>query len=101
MIIQRWQAPERPTVQQMKMIFHSEGLEFKEEVFLPGSKLDRHRHPFDEVRMILQGGLIYNLSGNKILLNPGDRIEIPANTSHEMEVHGEQDCVSIMAFRLG
>lgn len=100
MILKRWQAPTIPSPEQMKMLFFAEGLKFTEEVYPAKAEMTVHKHPFDEVRMIISGGLIFNLSGNKVLLRPGDRIEIPSNTQHEMSVHGDQDCHSIIAFKV-
>lgn len=99
MIVQRWQAPITPSIEQMKMILHSEGLSFTEERYQTSDKIDIHKHPFEEVRLLVSGAMIYNLSGNKLLLRAGDRIEIPANTKHSTEVHGEEDCISIVAYR--
>ena len=100
MILKRWQAPTIPSPEQMKMLFFAEGLKFNEEVYPPNAQLEVHKHPFDEVRMVISGSMIFNLSGNKVLLRPGDRIEIPSNTKHEMTVHSDTDCVSIVAFKV-
>lgn len=101
MIIQRWQAPVTPTLDQLKMILHSEGLEIKEEVYDQGVKVQEHKHPWEEVRIIISGQLIYNLSGNKLLLRAGDKIIIPPHTRHTTEVMGEEECRSLVGFRAG
>lgn len=100
MILKRWQAPVLPSAEQIKMLFFAEGLKFEEEVYPAKTDVDMHKHPFDEVRMILSGSIIFNLSGNKVLLRAGDRIEIPSNTKHSMTVHSEEDCRSIVAFKV-
>lgn len=100
MILKRWQAATIPSPEQMKMLFFAEGLNFTEEVYPPSTELNAQKHPFDEVRMVISGGLIFNLSGNKVLLRAGDRIEIPSNTVHDMTVHGEEECRSIIAFKV-
>lgn len=97
MLVRRWQAPLLPTIEQMKMIFEAEGLEFVEEHFPSKSKVTEHRHPFDEVRMIFSGRMLFNINGNKLLLYPGDRIEIPANTKHDFSIEGDQESVSLYA----
>jgi gentisate 1,2-dioxygenase len=99
MLVTRWQAPTIPTKEQMKMMFQAEGLEPIEEVYEPSSKVVEHRHPFDEVRMIVSGNIFYNVSGNRLLLRAGDRIVIPSNTKHETHVEGTEPCVSIYARR--
>ncbi len=101
MIIQRWQAPITPSIDQLKMILHSEGLEIKEEVYEKATIVKEHKHPWEEVRIIISGELIYNLSGNKILLRPGDKIVIPPHTRHTTEVMGTESCKSLVGFRAG
>ena len=99
MIVRRWQAALLPTIDQIKMIFQSEGLSPMEEIYEPLSLIKEHRHPFDEVRMIVKGEIIYNVAGNQLLLRSGDRIEIPSNTRHETKVSGDEPCVSIYSFK--
>jgi quercetin dioxygenase-like cupin family protein len=99
MIVTRWQAPVVPTLEQMKMIFEAEGLEPAEETFAPRVIIPDHRHPFDEVRMVVSGSLLLNIAGNQLLLREGDRIEIPSNTRHSKTNEGERDCVCLIAQR--
>ncbi len=99
MIVTRWQAPVLPSVEQVKMIFEAEGLAPTKEVFEPQTVLPDHRHPFDEIRMVVQGSMFLNISGNQLLLRPGDRIEIPANTRHSKTVEGQEACVCVVANR--
>ena len=99
MIIKRWLAPIVPNKKQIQSFFDKEGLQHIEERFEPGTKIKDHRHPFDEVRMIVEGKLFYNVDGNKLLVKAGDRIVIPANTRHSKEVQGDKDCLSICAYQ--
>ena len=81
------------------MIFEAEGLEPVDETFAPQTVLTDHRHPFDEVRMVVSGALFLNINGNQLLLRPGDRIEIPANTRHSKSVEGGESCTCVVAHR--
>lgn len=100
MIVTRWQAPVLPTPEQIKMIFQAEGLTPSEE-HLPANSLVRdHRHPFDEVRMVISGTLLLNISGNQLLLRAGDRVQIPSNTRHSKTATGTEDCVCVVASRV-
>lgn len=99
MIIRRWLAPIMANKEQIQNFFEKEGLEYTEENFKPGTKIEDHRHPFDEVRMIVEGRLLYNVDGNKLLLRQGDRIVIPANTKHSKQVQGTENCISICAYQ--
>ncbi len=100
MVITRWQAPQVPSLEQMKMMFQVEGHDFKMETYPVGSEIKDHRHPFDEIRMVASGVLHVNVSGTQCLLRPGDRIEIPSNTRHSTKAEGDEPCVSICANRL-
>ena len=88
-----------PTALQIKAQFDREGLEYFEENFRAGTLIPDHRHPFDEVRIIVDGQLFYNIAGNKLLLRRGDKIIIPSNTRHSKEVPLQEDCLSICAYR--
>ncbi len=99
MLVVRWQAPMVPTKEQVKMMLEFEGLEPYEEVLSVDDKITEHRHPFDEVRMVLEGEVFFNVAGNQLLLRAGDKIEIPANTRHSHECRGTSSCVCICAQR--
>lgn len=97
MLISRWQAPSLPNISQMKMMFEAEGLQPFEEVYPAEAFVPDHRHPFDEVRMVAEGEMVLDISGNKLLLRPGDRIVIPSNTRHSKKVQGTGPCLCICA----
>jgi len=97
MLITRWQAPLVPEKSQVWMMFEAEGLTPYEEVFQPQSTIQDHRHPFEEVRMVVKGELILDIAGNKLLLRAGDRIIIPANTRHSKKVESGEPCICIVA----
>lgn len=99
MVVTRWQAPVLPTSEQITMIFQAEGLATTQEVLAPQTVIPDHRHPFDEIRMVISGALFMNISGNQILLRAGDRIDIPANTRHSKSTQGEEPCVCVIAHR--
>lgn len=81
------------------MIFQAEGLTPTEEILPPKTVIPDHRHPFDEVRMVVSGTLFMNISGNQLLLRSGDRIDIPANTRHSKSSEGGEPCVCMVANR--
>lgn len=99
MIVTRWQAPLVPNRQQMKLMLEAEGLEPFEEVVPGDTTIQEHRHPFDEVRMVAAGQMLLDISGNRLLLRPGDKIIIPSNTRHSKKVEGQEPCVCICAHK--
>jgi quercetin dioxygenase-like cupin family protein len=99
MLVSRWQAPILPTKQQMVLMLQSEGLDPEEEVIPAGAQVADHRHPFDEVRIVVSGQLKLDIAGNRLLLRAGDRILIPANTRHSKQADGEDACMCIYAMK--
>lgn len=99
MIVHRWQAPVLPTQEQIYQIFEREGLRPFEEVYAAGEKIDFHRHPFDEVRMLVQGALLLDIAGNRLLLRAGDKIIIPSNTKHSKKNTSPKDCICICSYK--
>lgn len=99
MIVHRWLAPITPSKAQIEKLLQKEGLGYFEENFSKGSKVTEHRHPFDELRVIIKGRMLYNVSGNKVLLRPGDKIIIPSNTLHSKEINDE-DCFSLCSYHI-
>ncbi len=99
MLVSRWQAPILPTRQQMALMLESEGLEPVEETVPPGQGVADHRHPFDEVRIVVTGALHLDIAGNRMLLRAGDRVLIPANTRHSKKADGDEPCVCLYAMK--
>ncbi|NJL26075.1 MAG: cupin domain-containing protein [Calothrix sp. SM1_5_4] len=99
MLVSRWQAPILPTRQQMILMLESEGLEPQEESLPSGGQVSDHRHPFDEVRIVVSGQLKLDIAGNRMLLRAGDRILIPANTRHSKQADGDEPCVCLYAMK--
>ena len=97
MLVFRWQAPIVPDKKQIKALFEAEGLIPEEEVFPPETEISWHRHPFDEVRTVVEGEAMFDIAGNTLLLRPGDRIVIPSNTKHSYKVHGTNPLLCIVA----
>lgn len=100
MLVFRWQAPIVPDKTQISALYEAEGLVPFEEVYSPETGVGDHRHPFDEVRTVVQGEVIFDIAGNKLLLRAGDRIIIPSNTRHSFKVQGQEDCICICANRV-
>ncbi len=97
MLVIRWQAPVVPEKKQIRALFEAEGLTPTEEAFPPGTFVDWHRHRFDEVRTVVEGEILFDVAGNKLLLRPGDKIVVPSNTKHSFRVQGEVPCLCIVA----
>jgi quercetin dioxygenase-like cupin family protein len=55
-----------------------------------GTYYDWHKHPYDEIRIMLKGEMIINTKDKKFHLKPGDRLDVPAGEIHEAYVL--EDC---------
>jgi len=97
MLVQRWQAAVLPDKSQIRSIYKVEGLSPREETFPTESCIGLHYHNFDEVRTLISGELLFDISGNQLLLRAGDKIIIPANTKHSFKTHGDEACVCMVA----
>lgn len=97
MLVRRWQAAVLPSKSQIKAMYDIEGLPSVEESFPPATDIGVHYHPFDEVRTVVSGELMFDVAGNKLLLRTGDKIIIPANTKHSFKTHGDEPCVCLVA----
>lgn len=96
----RWRADRKPTQDEAIAMFTDEGLEFVVETGKPGEEIKDHKHPFDEVRMVISGSMRYNVAGNEFLLKEGDRLELPSNTRHWTRVEPQGECISLYANRI-
>lgn len=99
MLITRWQAPVVPTRELALMMIQNEGLDAEEERYEANVKIPEHRHPFDEIRIVLEGEMVFNVAGNQLLLRAGDRLEIPANTKHSHATTATGPSLSICVHR--
>lgn len=80
MKITRWTAEIAPKKDILIQLIHAEGLDFTEIEIKSGLKLTNHRTQMREFIQIIDGELIFNLSGTQFALRPGDKLELPPNT---------------------
>jgi quercetin dioxygenase-like cupin family protein len=67
-----------------------------------GDHNPRHAHPnCDEVLLLLSGRLEHSAGDEKVILEPGDAIRIPAGVYHNAVSIGESDADMIVAFSAG
>lgn len=99
MIIHRWQGHKTLNLEEIKKCYHIlEDQDFREEKYPATSLIKDHTHNLLEIRIICSGELLCNVAGNQILLRPGDKIEIPANTRHSYANNQKEDCISLVGY---
>ncbi|MGZ8501294.1 MAG: cupin domain-containing protein [Candidatus Limnocylindrales bacterium] len=54
----------------------------------PGDVYRAHDHDYDKVIVVAEGSIVFGLpgSGQRLLLETGDRLELPAGTAHDASV---------------
>lgn len=65
----------------------------------PGTFFDEHTHSVDKIDAVLKGRLKITLSGEEVILSPGDYIKVPKFLVHTAEVIGDEPVVSIDAIK--
>lgn len=64
-----------------------------------GQANPRHCHPgCEEVLHLLSGCLEHTIGSERVILNPGDTISIPAGVFHNATAIGDEDADMIVAF---
>ena len=66
----------------------------------PGDVYGAHSHPYHKVIYVVHGSITFGLpdSGDKVTLNSGDRLELPAGVTHNAVV-GHQGVACLEAHR--
>jgi quercetin dioxygenase-like cupin family protein len=92
MRLTRWNRTQPPDGPVLRHVLQMEGFSVLEWTDSPGTIYPVHTHPFIQVRVILGGHLRIGLpeTGEEVLLSPGDRLDLPADTPHWEEVNGGQ-----------
>jgi uncharacterized protein YjlB len=54
----------------------------------PGDTYRAHDHDYDKVIVVAEGSIVFGLpgTGQRLLLETGDRLELPAGTAHDARV---------------
>jgi uncharacterized protein YjlB len=83
-----WTSPAPPTEAELRRLFSDEGLVPYEWSNGPLEVYSPHTHPDHKVLYVLRGSITFGLirEGQKIVLNPGDRLDLPPGTLHDAVV---------------
>jgi len=66
----------------------AEGLEVSAWSNQPGDRYEQHAHDYDKVVVAVEGSVTFGLTGYGVgyMLTPGERLDLPANVSHDAVV---------------
>lgn len=96
--VERWQASSPPNEREVRRLLSEQGLSGYRWSNSPGDVYAAHHHPFHKVIYVLQGSITFTLpeSGEQLILNSGDRLDLPEGIVHEAVV-GPQGVICIEA----
>jgi mannose-6-phosphate isomerase-like protein (cupin superfamily) len=87
--VKRWDPARGPLqLSTLRLALQQEGLVTAWGSEVPGTRVPQHEHPFPEARWVLSGFLRVHIGDAVVDLGPGDRLDLPAGTTHGFEVLG-------------
>lgn len=95
-----WSGAEAATEGEIRRIFQSEGLQPYRWSNAPGDVYSVHVHNYHKVIYVVSGSITFGLprEGQKLLLHPGDRLDLPPGVVHDATV-GPEGVVCLEAHR--
>ena len=96
----RWPEEELPDEASLRSILADEDLHPYVWSNSPGDVYGAHSHSYHKVIYVVRGSITFGLpdSGDKVKLNSGDRLELPAGVTHNAVV-GQQGVACLEAHR--
>jgi quercetin dioxygenase-like cupin family protein len=64
----------------------------------PGLRMPEHRHPNEQVGVVVRGEFTFTIGGETRLRRPGDMWVIPADVPHSVEGAGPTGCTLVETF---
>ena len=77
-------------VENMRKKLSRQGYHATEYEFQPGTVFPDHTHSYSKKDSIITGRFQFTMYGETAILEPGDMMEVPANTVHSAAVVGNQ-----------
>jgi quercetin dioxygenase-like cupin family protein len=62
--------------------------------YAPGAAWEEHRHPEDQLTVVLEGEIVFRTAGGELRLGPGAQALIPGNVPHSAEA-GPDEVVTL------
>ena len=86
-----WAGSTPPTESTLRQLYADEGMNPYQWSNGPHDIYSAHTHSYDKVIYVLRGSIIFGLPelGQKLILNAGDRLDLPAGTVHDAVVSAQ------------
>lgn len=78
----KWDRDYHPTEAELVQSLESEGYAVYVADDEPCRYYEHHTHPNDEIFVVVSGETVIGVGVTQIVMGPGDRLDIPANTLH-------------------
>jgi quercetin dioxygenase-like cupin family protein len=101
MNLTRWDKGTAPSPDSLRATLTGEGYKVSEWVDTPGTVYPVHAHDYLEVRWVIRGHLRVGMpeSGDEVTLNPGDRLEVPPEEPHWVDVTSQTPVVYLIGIK--
>ena len=86
-----WHKKTKPTQQELESMLKAQGHACELYSDKAGTKYGRHQHDFDDFVVIVAGKMKLGTDSGVWVMNPGDRVDLPAHTIHWAEVMGKEE----------
>lgn len=89
--VERWDpARDGPlTEAALRAAIEARGFVVERHDYPTGTRVPAHSHPEDKMSGVLAGRLRMTVAGRTVVLEPGDRLYLPAGTVHDAKVVGD------------
>ena len=98
--VTRWNQDGEPKQSDLVDQMKAQGLVPYVEDDEPGHQYDAHLHPNDEVLVIVSGEVTFGIGDDTWVLKAGDRLDLPADTSHWAATGGDSS-IRILTASIG
>jgi quercetin dioxygenase-like cupin family protein len=88
------------TEQAMRDKLEKRGYQVSRYVYPPGTYFPDHTHDVDKIDGVLAGRFRMTMSGEAVVLEAGDCLEVPKGAVHSAEVVGSEGVVSLDAVKI-
>lgn len=90
---------EAATEEALRSHLESRGYDVTRWVYPPGTRFPPHAHGVDKLDAVVRGSFRMEIAGERMVLGPGEAVEVPAGVVHSADVVGDEPVVSLDAVR--
>lgn len=81
-----------------RQVLTSRNIMLVRHLYPPGTAIPHHKHPQEQITVVEQGELYYEVEGKGYELDAGDVISVPSDAEHGGQNKGEQAVITLNIF---